>query len=350
MNDDDIIADLIALIDKDDPLCASLITPLNQIQLQNMPRKSTSNPTENDSNCLNIEQRNNIINSHTNKKKSNQPKLSSSRSAKNLLPENSVNKMQIPNTKNTLLKTTRKNSSSRNAITRTEMFVLEDEIKEETEFDDDSVLCVNPAAHNCNTSDNSNTNECTFIPNINPIKKSKKLQEYLSKNPYERLSKVKKVVNDKNKKRSIKNNSIKGERSIKSTRMGSPTRNDKIKKNNSTLKPEEKKSISSKKGSFRNNQSIFKTSQCSRNCQSPTLTKLKTQEQTINNIHMRNHLDKLIKRIEQEKELKEVAVNKRRQRLEQECIYNERIAQPQLFLKKKTSIGIRSSSQLAKNH
>eukprot|EP00826_Nyctotherus_ovalis_P052001 TRINITY_DN6541_c0_g1_i4.p1 TRINITY_DN6541_c0_g1~~TRINITY_DN6541_c0_g1_i4.p1 ORF type:complete len:256 (-),score=69.58 TRINITY_DN6541_c0_g1_i4:67-834(-) len=215
--------------------------------------------------------------------------------------------------------------------------------------------------------------ECTFVPNINPIRKSstgRKLQEYLSKNPYERLSKMveTKVLNEKPEDTSLKNSlnvkevfekrnindkkqivlsNVKGDVSKRILRKSSPKINERHEKVATKLEGKLRnfqRKVSPNRGEEQGTFSYSKPNHCSRNAKSPSthtkqifdgrkpkeslspslngqqLNRLKSHDKPQTRLQIRNHLETLIKRIEQEKELKERVVSQRRQRLEEECI------------------------------
>jgi hypothetical protein len=242
MNNENLIASLTTLIDKNDPILVSLGGVVKEAEVQRVPMRTNKNDSKEN---INPKRRASAL----------EPPFDKSQftSVKNLLNEISMNGRRNSDTKGLVKNYTTDNIKDN----RKEVLIFEDEIKEENEFDEcDMQPHVNPTTRQqckkvLEVIQVPKDKECTFAPNVNPIRKSsagRKLQEYLKKDPYERLSKmvdtkvlnektedatlkgslnIKEVFEKRNNKKQIVLNNVKGEVNKKIPRRGSPKINEK---------------------------------------------------------------------------------------------------------------------------
>eukprot|EP00826_Nyctotherus_ovalis_P046952 TRINITY_DN5346_c0_g2_i1.p1 TRINITY_DN5346_c0_g2~~TRINITY_DN5346_c0_g2_i1.p1 ORF type:complete len:364 (-),score=30.35 TRINITY_DN5346_c0_g2_i1:33-1124(-) len=318
MDSESILADLASLISKNDPILACLATPLHQASKGNSPNQPKSD------NKLKI-----ILNAQRlrSARESEQLNLSPSHSARNLLlNDKPVNKRQGSGLRLRKKKSTPGNYTTRkNAPSPLEQF-------------EDSRAQANAQLPK---------KETILAPAASTTRKlaaGKKLQDYLRKNPYEKLSKKGTVLLEKQENCSlsprgspiaepgkrqlkvIRTDAIKSGLHKKPQRMPSPRPSRRPELNTSDSKP---KTTRDEKSLLKREES-GNCKKTSRNNQLPLTHGKQTYDpkrakdsssprQEANKQKVRNHLGYLIKRIEHEKELKEKATNKRRQKLE-ECI------------------------------
>jgi len=289
MDNENLIASLTTLIDKNDPILINLGGPVKQVEIKRVPARCNKNDIKENTNP---KRRTSALESPFDK--------SQFTSVKNLLSEITMNGRRNLDTKGLVKNNTIDNVKGK----RKEVLIFEDEIKEENEFDEcDIQPHVNPTTRQqckklLNVIQLPKDKECTFAPNINAIRKSsagRKLQEYLKKNPYERLSKMidTKVLNEKaedgslkgslnmkeafekrNSKKQIVLNNVKGEVSKKITRRGSPKINEKTEesapRHESRLRNCHRR-MSPNKNEEHGSWFYPKPNHCSRNTKSPSM-------------------------------------------------------------------------------
>lgn len=366
MDSEDLIASLATLIDKNDPMVASLVGGSKAAEAKGTAAGCSRERDLKEN--VNPRRRVSALESSLDKSPLPAPSRPKVSPAAESLLRDVVNGRRNSDTKALAKNYTTDCVKGR----KKDAFVFEDEIKEENEFDEcDLQPHVNATTRQQTSRKGVETlqapkdKECTFVPNTNPIRKSstgRKLQEYLSKNPYQRLSSMvnTKVLNDKpsnmkeviekrklNDKRQIALSNVKGDVSKKILRKASPKINEKHEeittKFESKLRNVQRK-FSPNRGEEQGTWSCSRPNHCSRNAKSPSmhtkqtlderrpkeslspslsgqqLGRLKSHDKPQTRLQIRSHLETLIKRIEQEKELKERVVTERRQRLEEECM------------------------------
>lgn len=338
MDSESILADLASLISKNDPILTCLATPLHQASKGNSPNQPKSD------NKLKI-----ILNVQRlrSARESEQRNLSPSHSARNLLlNDKPVNKRQGSGLRFCKKKSTPGNYTARkNAPSPLEQF-------------EDSRAQANLQL----------PKKETAAITARKLAAGKKLQDYLRKNPYEKLPKKGTVLLEKQENRSpsprgsppaepgkkqlkvIRADAVKSSLRKKPLRMPSPKVPRRPELNTSDCKP---KTTRDERSLLRGEES-GECKKTSRNNQMPLAHGKQTYDpkrakdcssprQEASKQKAKNHLGYLIKRIEHEKELKEKATSKRRQKLE-ECISEAKQKLLHRHVKNKQSTDVADSS------